>query len=163
LGALRWRCVETRFESFVDRVPEPERVGLPREGAVVLKLEPPPPQPHCRATRTLREPLVAVAELVAYDIADPSRAAEVVQLPVTHIDEEFSLTALSKKALEDAGVLMTWQGMAAVKLAELIDTNRHGRSGAANNVKAHREAMAVALQNAKRGADVISRIFAARD
>ena len=77
----------------------------------------------------------------------PSRAAEVIQLPPTPITDEYSLTRLSKKALNDVGVLNTWQGMAAVKLAELIDSNRHGHSGAAANVKAHREAMGIALDH----------------
>lgn len=66
-----------------------------------------------------------------------------MQLPPA--DDELSLTTLTKKALKDAGGLQTWQAAAAVKLAELIDTNRHGTSGPAGNIKAHREAMAVAI------------------
>jgi hypothetical protein len=56
-------------------------------------------------------------------------------------------------------VLATWQGAAALKLAQLIDSGKHGTSGAAQNVKAHREAMAVALAAAAKEADVISLIF----
>ena len=88
-----------------------------------------------------------------------SRATNVVQLPPTPINDEFSLTSLTKKALADAGVLVTWQAMAAVKLAELIDSNHHGHSGAAQNVKAHREAMGVALASAGQTADVVDMIF----
>jgi hypothetical protein len=84
--------------------------------------------------------------------------ATVVQLPP--VDDELSLTTLTMKALADAGVLKTWQGAACVKLAELIDWGRHGASGAAGNVRAHREAMAFALADTGQEADVISMIFA---
>lgn len=82
----------------------------------------------------------------------------VVQLPP--VDDELSLTRLMKKALNDAGMLQTWQGAACVALSQLIDSGRHGASGAAGNVRAHRESMAVALANTGEEADVIFQIFA---
>jgi hypothetical protein len=91
-------------------------------------------------------------------VCRPSRASNVMQLPPP-ADDGLSLTTLTKKALADAGVLATWQGVAALKLAQLIDSGKHGTSGAAQNVKAHREAMAVALAAAAKEADVISLIF----
>lgn len=66
---------------------------------------------------------------------------------------------LTKKALSEAGVLETWQGMACVRLAQLIDENKHGASGAASNVKAHREAMSVAMADSGTDADIIDLIF----
>lgn len=74
--------------------------------------------------------------------------------------EDGPLTALVKKELEEAGVLETWQGESAVALAKLIDTGKHGASGAAGTIKALREAMGVALADSSEEADVISMIFA---
>ena len=75
-------------------------------------------------------------------------------------DQGPSLTDLTKKALEEAGILETWQGVAAIRLAQLIDTGKHGASGAAGTIKAHREAMAVALAIGEaEEADVIQMIF----
>lgn len=70
-----------------------------------------------------------------------------------------TLTDLTKKALEEGGVLDTWQGVAAIRLAELIDTGKHGASGAAGTIKAHRDAMGVALADSGSDADVIDLIF----
>ena len=91
----------------------------------------------------------------------PTRSA-VLQLPPPG-DDELSLTTLTKKALADAGVLQTWQGAAVLTLARLIDSGKHGTSGPARNVKAHREAMAIAIAAAAKKADVITRIFATND
>jgi hypothetical protein len=81
-------------------------------------------------------------------------------VPLPPVDDELSLTRLTKKALEDAGVLMTWQGAACVALATLIDSQKHGASGAAGNVKAHREAVQFAIAESGEDADVISLLFA---
>jgi hypothetical protein len=41
----------------------------------------------------------------------------------------------------------------------LIDSGRHGHSGAAQNVRAHRDAMEIALASGRKKADVIDVIF----
>lgn len=77
-------------------------------------------------------------------------------------DQEGKLTRLTRLRLEELGVTETWQAAAAMALAELIDSGKHGTSGAAGTIKAHREAMAVAeaLSDVDSG-DVIDAIFAA--
>jgi hypothetical protein len=81
-----------------------------------------------------------------------------VQLP--SVDDELSLTRLTKKALDEAGVLDTWQGASCVALSSLIDSGRHGASGAAGNVRALRDAMDFALTASGEEADVITLLFA---
>jgi hypothetical protein len=93
-------------------------------------------------------------------------APKVVQFPGEQFaqpidaEEDGPLTKLTREALEEGGVLNTWQGAAAMALAKLIDTGKHGASGAAGTIKAHREAMGVALADSGEEADVISMIFA---
>jgi len=93
-------------------------------------------------------------------------APKVVQFPgeqfaKSDVDQEDGpLTKLTREALDEGGVLDTWQGAAAMALAKLIDTGKHGASGAAGTIKAHREAMGVALADSGEEADVISMIFA---
>ena len=80
--------------------------------------------------------------------------------PVDRSDDDGpTLTDLTKKALDEGGVLETWQAVAAIRLAQLIDSGKHGASGAAGTIKAHREAMAVALADVGDSADVIDLIF----
>jgi len=74
-------------------------------------------------------------------------------------DEDGSLAKLTKKSLDEAGVLETWQGESAMALARLIDAGKHGASGAAGTVKALREAMGVALADSGEDADIITMIF----
>jgi len=77
-------------------------------------------------------------------------------------DQEGKLTRLTRLRLEELDVLDTWQGAAALTLAELIDDGKGGGTGgAAGAIRAHREAMAVAeaLSNVDDG-DVIDLIFA---
>jgi hypothetical protein len=57
-------------------------------------------------------------------------------------------------------VLDTWQGASCVALSSLIDSGRHGASGAAGNVRALREAMGFALIDVGEDADVIALLFA---
>jgi hypothetical protein len=87
--------------------------------------------------------------------------AQVMQLPVRESEPSaFSLTSTTIAALQRAGMHQTWQGMAAIKLAELIDEAKHGASGAAGNTKAHRDAMEFALAYQADDADIINLIFA---
>jgi hypothetical protein len=92
-----------------------------------------------------------------------NKRAPVVQLPVRAPEEsEFSLTAATRKALEDAGVIDTWQAAACLALSTLIDSAKHGASGAAGNTRAHREAMQFALADTGQDADIITAIFSER-
>src|SRR5215203_2023625 len=75
-------------------------------------------------------------------------------------DQGPTLVDFTKTALEEAGVLETWQGASAMELAKLIVAGKHGASGAAGTVKALREAMSVALADSGSDADVIDMIFA---
>jgi hypothetical protein len=70
------------------------------------------------------------------------------------------MVSLTVQQLRSGGVLETWQAMACIKLAELIDSGKHGASGPAGTIKAHREAMAIALADSGKKADVIDMIFA---
>ena len=90
------------------------------------------------------------------------RRADVIALPVRDPDGPASLTSASRKALDAAGVLGTWQSEAALAVARLVDQGRHGASGIAANIRAHRQCMEFALQSATEGAqvlDLIDRIF----
>ena len=75
-------------------------------------------------------------------------------------DQGPTLVDFTKEALEQAGVLESWQGAAAMELAKLIVAGKHGASGAAGTIKAHREAMSVALADSGEEADIITMIFA---
>jgi hypothetical protein len=68
-----------------------------------------------------------------------------------------TLASATREALAAEGVERTWQGVACIRLAELIDAHA-GR--AAENVREHRTAMSVALAEAEHKADVIDLLFA---
>jgi hypothetical protein len=94
--------------------------------------------------------------------------AQIAQLPVKTGENEGEdgpiegkLAKLSRIQLEEWDVLDTWQGQAAIALAELIDQGKGGGSGgAATAVKAHREAMQVAHDSAKiEAVDNVTSIF----
>lgn len=70
-----------------------------------------------------------------------------------------SLEERTRADLEKADRLDTWQGVAALQLAELVDAGGYTAQGAAALVKAHREALEVALAGAGGDADVIDLIF----
>jgi hypothetical protein len=91
------------------------------------------------------------------------RRAPVLTLPVRESDDgRPTLAEATRAALAEVGEDQTWRGVAAICLAELIDAARHGASGAAGNVRAHRESMQYALAQADEGvADVIDLIFRA--
>jgi hypothetical protein len=58
-------------------------------------------------------------------------------------------------------MLDRWEGAAALAIARLIDEGRHGASGAAGNVKGHRDAMRHAMEQSPSAddEDVIVRLF----
>ena len=84
-------------------------------------------------------------------MAIPQRPEENVQRP--------SLAARTLSELEAAGRADTWQGEAALALAEMFDAGGFTAQGAAALVKAHREALDLALRAAGASADVIDLIF----
>jgi hypothetical protein len=84
--------------------------------------------------------------------------APVVQLPVRDPGEP-TLVGLTRKALDDAGVGGTWKAEAAIAVARLIDNEKYGASGAASNVRAHREAVQFALADSSAELDAIDLIF----
>ena len=90
------------------------------------------------------------------------RRADLITLPVRDPEAPDSLTSASRKALDAAGVLGTWQAEAALVVARLVDRGRHGASGMAANIRAHRQCMEFALQSATKDAqvlDLVDRIF----
>jgi hypothetical protein len=118
------------------------------------------PQRHCETCNRKFTRPVGSNRLNCYTCR-PVRAT-VVQL--SPVDDPLSLAALSQKALEEAGAWGTWQAAAAMALARLIDSGRHGAGGASGNIRAHREALAYALQDGGNDAavlDIVDRIFAA--
>jgi hypothetical protein len=88
--------------------------------------------------------------------------AQILALPTRDPDAPDSLTTASRKALEAAGVLSTWQAEAALVVARLVDRGRHGASGIAANIRAHRQCMEFALHSATKDGqvlDLVDRIF----
>lgn len=69
-----------------------------------------------------------------------------------------SVYAATKLELGDAGVVESVMGQCALILARHIDADQENGSGLASLVKAHREAMAAALQAAPRGDDALTRL-----
>ena len=112
--------------------------------------------PDCRQRFTRPQ---GTSRLYCYD-CHPERKSNVVELPTADASDEATMVSLTVQQLRSGGVLETWQAMACIKLAELIDSGKHGASGPAGTIKAHREAMAIALADAGKKADVIDMIFA---
>ena len=87
--------------------------------------------------------------------------ASIAQFPVREQPTSDRMTVTTREALDKEGILGTWQAAACLALAELIDAGKHGASGAAGTIKAHRESMAYAIQSVGEDeADVIFQIFA---
>jgi hypothetical protein len=105
----------------------------------------------CRCGRLIEQPETGRRRrwcLVCSPRVMKDRQAEVVQLPVPDPDQPGSLVYASRKALEAAGVDQGWKAEAVYAVARLIDAQKHGASGAAGNVRCHREAMQFCLQDA---------------
>lgn len=102
-----------------------------------------------------------------YDCRPERRAQDdsVVNVDFTPPDVgEGSMESFTRSDLAAAGVLDSWQAMACIQLAKLIDSGKHGASGPAGTIKAHRDAMAVAKATSPQlKADVVTRIFAEAD
>jgi hypothetical protein len=100
----------------------------------------------------------------------PERRASVLQMPGRGSEgsgqaargagsTRRTLTAATLADLTAAGREDTTKGVAALQLAELVDAGGYTAQGAAALVKAHREALELALAGAKVDADVIDLIF----
>lgn len=93
----------------------------------------------------------------------PNRRAPVLQMsdhvPPGAARERRTLTAATLADLAAAGREDTTKGVAALQLAELVDAGGYTAQGAAALVKAHREALELALAGAQGDADVIDLIF----
>jgi hypothetical protein len=89
----------------------------------------------------------------------PQRLTSVPDQPADGVEGE--LTRYSREALDRAGILQSWQAAAVLALSRLIDAGKHGASGAAGTIRAHRDAMAVALDAADTSptADVVDLVF----
>jgi hypothetical protein len=89
----------------------------------------------------------------------PQRLTSVPDQPADGVEGE--LTRYSREALDRAGILQSWQAAAVLALSRPFDAGKHGASGAAGTIRAHRDAMAVALEAADTGevADVIDLMF----
>jgi hypothetical protein len=120
----------------------------------------------CDCGRVIVQPEIGRRRVKCFVCSPPDKRngtrhrGEVVTLPIR--DPDSGLVAASRKALDAAGALDTWQGVAAIRLAELCDAGKFGASGPANAIRAHRMAMEFALQAASEGAevlDIIDRIF----
>ena len=122
----------------------------------------PSPRKRCKTCKRQFTPRRGTNRLHCYE-CKPERSGNVVPMhPMHPPSEENSLTSLTRQTLADVGRENTWQGMAAIRLAELVDSGFgfNGATGAASTVKAHREAMQVALADSGKKADVIDMIFA---
>jgi hypothetical protein len=122
----------------------------------------------CRCGQVIAQPQTGRRRQWCHQCSPPDRRrerhevlqAQVVQLPMREPDDAPTLVSYARQALEQAGMADTWQGMSAIRLAELIDAAKHGTSGAAGNTKAFRESMLFALQQSPEGADIIDILFA---
>jgi hypothetical protein len=121
----------------------------------------------CDCGRVIEQPKVGHRRLKCL-ICSPRRdrpnrrkAATIVQLPDRKVDPDSGLTGATKRALEEWGMLERWEGAAALAIALLIDEGRHGASGAAGNVRGHRDAMRYALEQSPSAndEDVIVKLF----
>lgn len=90
----------------------------------------------------------------------PERRAPVLAMSKSpEVSGRRSLTERTLAELEEAGRVETWQGEAALALAEMFDAGGYTAQGAAALVRAHREALDLALRGAGASADIIDLIF----
>ena len=119
---------------------------------------------YCQRCRKQFTRLQGSNRLNCYD-CKPSRAKpanNVIALPspaASGAPDGGLVERLTRATLAEHGREETWQGAVAIALAKLIDEDHHGASGAAGNVKAHREAMAEALRGAGQKADKVTRLY----
>ena len=86
--------------------------------------------------------------------------ASVSQFPARELPTSDRMVRTTTEALDREGILGTWQAAACLALAELIDAGKHGASGAAGTIRAHRDAVNYAIQSVGNDeADVIELIF----
>lgn len=105
---------------------------------------------RCKRCKRQFTPLAGAGRRVNCYECRPARGdASVLQFPHAKRDDEQpeqTVVDLSKGVLRAAGRLNTWQGMAAVRVAERIDASSHTM---AQDVKALEHLMSVALAGVK--------------
>lgn len=111
----------------------------------------------CATCRKQFTPALGTNRINCYECR-PVRS-KVVELKPQGDDDAGSLTAASLRALTEAGVEQSWQAAAAIALARLIDSGRHGAGGAASNIREHRTAMSVAFADSDATPDAVDLIF----
>jgi hypothetical protein len=117
-----------------------------------------PPNPGRGAPRKYHEGCKPKRRTAELGVA-PSEGASVVQMrPAADVDP-LSLEAATLADLRPVDRDRTTAGVATLKLARLIDAGGYNAQGAAALVKAHREALEVALEGTSPTADVIDAIF----
>lgn len=138
-----FRQVRTMPENVCDcgRVIEQPATGRKRKRCKVCS--PPEKKP----------PKVGDSRLVILPSRDAARDAGQPDRPT------IAASTLSDLRLVDRH--QTTAGITALHLAELLDAGGYNAQGAASLVKAHREALAVALEGTQANADVIDAIFGA--
>ena len=82
-----------------------------------------------------------------------------LELPKRDEPAETTLRGATLADLSRAGRESSTHGLAALHLATLVDAGGYTAQGAAALVKAHREALEVAMAGAESEADVIDMIF----
>lgn len=122
----------------------------------------------CDCGRTIEQPATGRRRSKCKICSPPRdqshRKAPVLAMPTRQLarQEQGPRPGLAEQTLAElqaAGRDGTAHGIAALGLAELFDAGGYNAQGAAALVKAHREALAVALEGGDREADVIDRIF----
>ena len=117
----------------------------------------------CPCGRVVEQPASGRRRKYCFVCSPPNRRRSlgtVSQFPAREQPTSDRLTQAVTAALDKEGILETWQGASCIALANLIDREKHGASGAAGTVKALRDAMQYAIQSVGEDeADVISAIF----
>ena len=119
----------------------------------------------CQCGRVIEQPETGRKRKWCYICSPKDRRREraalgsVSLLPVRQPGSEGRFDSGNHRSAHKAGILDSWQGAAAVALAELIDAQRHGASGPGGTIKAHRDAVQYAPQSVFEEDDVIIQLF----
>lgn len=121
----------------------------------------------CNCGRTIEQPARGRPRLKCKVCRPPEKKKPrptVVALPQTAPAAPAERGRIATSTLNDLQLVdrhETTQGITALHLAEILDGGRYNAQGAASLVKAHREALALALEGTQATADVIDLIFGA--
>lgn len=125
------------------------------------------PENVCNCGRTIEQPATGRKRKRCKVCSPPEKKppkpgdSRLVVLPVRDPDQPARLTIAASTLcdLRRAKRHETTAGITALHLAELLDAGGYNAQGAASLVKAHREALALALEGTAPLADVIDVIF----